>query len=78
LVLCLSRAVAPAVSLDKPMPGVVSAHGDFALTNYIHFFSLPQYYEAAVRTFWISAVSTLIAAILGYPLALWFKTEHPL
>jgi putative spermidine/putrescine transport system permease protein len=68
-----------AVSLDKPMPGVVSAHGDFALTNYIRFFSLPQYYEAAVRTLWISAVSTLIAAILGYPLALVVaKTEHPL
>ena len=67
-----------AVSLDKPMPGVVSAHGDFVFTNYIRFFSLPQYYEAAVRTLWISAVSTLIAAILGYPLALVIaKTEHP-
>jgi len=68
-----------AVSFDKPMPGVVSAHGDFVLTNYIRFFSLPQYYEAAVRTLWISAASTLIAAILGYPLAILVaKTEHPL
>jgi putative spermidine/putrescine transport system permease protein len=68
-----------AVSLDKPMPGAVTAHGDFVLTNYIRFFSLPQYYEAAVRTLWISAVSTLIAAILGYPLAhVVAKTEHPL
>jgi putative spermidine/putrescine transport system permease protein len=68
-----------ALAFDKPMPGVVVAHGDFVLTNFIRFFSLAQYYNSAVLTIWISAVSTLVAALLGYPLAYMVaKTEHPL
>jgi putative spermidine/putrescine transport system permease protein len=68
-----------ALAFDKPTPGVVVAHGDFVLTNFIRFFRLAQYYNSAVLTIWISAVSTLIAALLGYPLAyVVAKTEHPL
>lgn len=68
-----------AVSLDKPMPGAVAAHGDFVFTNFARFFHLPQYYDSIFRTLWISVVSTLIAAVLGFPLAyLIAKTAHPL
>lgn len=67
------------VSFDKPASGMVSPHGDFVLTNFAHFFHLPQYYGSALRTIWISVVTSLVAAILGYPLAyIIAKTEHPL
>jgi putative spermidine/putrescine transport system permease protein len=68
-----------ALSLDKPMPGTVVVHGDFVLTNFDRFFRLAQYYDSIFRTIWISVVSTVAAAILGYPLAyVVAKTEHPL
>jgi putative spermidine/putrescine transport system permease protein len=67
-----------AVSLDKPAAGVVAAKGDFVLNNYVRFFHLPLYYESIFRTIWISVVSSVVAAFLGYPLAyLIAKTEHP-
>ena len=65
-------------SFDKPMAGRVAPHGDFVLTNFIRFFSLPQYYNSALLTIEISVVSSIVAAILGYPLAyLIAKIEHP-
>jgi putative spermidine/putrescine transport system permease protein len=65
-------------AFDKPMAGSVAPHGDFVLTNFIRFFRLPQYYNAALLTIEISVVSSIIAAILGYPLAyLIAKVEHP-
>lgn len=68
-----------ALSFDTPRPGSVAAHGDFVLTNFERFFRLPQYYESIFRTLWISVVSTLIAASLGFPLAyLIAKTRRPL
>jgi len=67
-----------ALSLDKPTAGKVAAQGDFVLTNFIRFFSQPLYYESIFRTIGISVASSVIAALLGYPLAyLIAKTEHP-
>lgn len=68
-----------AVSFDKPASGMVSPRGNFVLTNFAHFFHLAQYYGSALRTIGISVATSLIAAILGYPLAyIIAKTEHPL
>jgi putative spermidine/putrescine transport system permease protein len=65
-------------AFDKPRPGSVAPHGDFVWTNFIRFFSLPQYYDSALLTIEISAVSSIVAAILGYPLAyLIAKIERP-
>ena len=67
-----------AVSLDKPVAGVVAAKGDFVLNNYVRFFHQPLYYDSIFRTVWISVACSAIAALLGYPLAyLIAKTEHP-
>jgi putative spermidine/putrescine transport system permease protein len=67
-----------ALSLDKPAAGAVAAKGDFVLTNFIRFFTTPLYYESVFRTVAISIAASVIAAILGYPLAfLIAKTEHP-
>ena len=67
-----------AMSLDRPASGIVVAHGDFTLVNFIRFFHHAQYYDAIFRTIEISVVSALAAAVLGYPLAyLIAKTEHP-
>jgi putative spermidine/putrescine transport system permease protein len=74
--------VLPVLSLladafDKPMAGRVAPHGDFVLTNFVRFFSRPQYYDSALLTIEISVVSSIFAAILGYPLAfLIAKIEH--
>lgn len=65
-------------AFDKPTAGRVIPHGDFVLTNFIRFFSFPQYYNSALLTIEIAVVSSIIAAILGYPLAyLIAKVEHP-
>ena len=65
-------------SFDKPMAGRVAPRGDFVLNNFIRFFSLPQYYNSALLTIEISVISSIAAAILGYPLAyLIAKTAHP-
>ena len=67
-----------ALSLDKPAAGTVAAKGDFTLVNFIRFFNQPLYYESIFRTVAISIASSVIAAVLGYPLAyLIAKTEHP-
>ena len=65
-------------AFDKPMPGRVAPHGDFVLTNFIRFFHFPQYYNSALLTIEISVVSSIVAAILGYPLAyLIARVERP-
>ena len=65
-------------SFDNPAAGRVIPHGDFVLKNFIKFFNLPQYYNAAILTIIISVISSIIAAILGYPLAyLIAKIQNP-
>jgi putative spermidine/putrescine transport system permease protein len=67
-----------AISLDKPVSGIVVAQGNFTLTNFVRFFSNSQYYGSIFRTVEISVLAALVAALLGYPLAyLIAKTEHP-
>jgi putative spermidine/putrescine transport system permease protein len=67
-----------AVSLDKSSAGVVAAKGDFVLNNFVRFVHQPLYYDSIFRTVWISVVCSVVAALLGYPLAyLIAKTEHP-
>ena len=79
----LAFFVFPVLSLladafDKPLPGRVAPHGDFVLTNFRRFFSLAQYYNSALLTIEISVVSSISAAILGYPLAYVIaKIERP-
>lgn len=41
----------------------------FTMENYAKFFSTPNYYATLIRTIRISAISTLICLLLGYPAA---------
>lgn len=47
----------------------VDGDGSFGLGNYRLFFSEPVYVQMFLNTFWIALVVTVIALILGYPVA---------
>ncbi len=42
---------------------------DLSLANYAYFFSYPLYWKAYLSSVWIAFVSTLIALLVGYPIA---------
>lgn len=66
------------ISLDKPSAGVVDVQWQFALKNYIRFFSRSLYYEAALRSIGLAALVSVCTLALGYPLAYFIaKTKHP-
>jgi ABC-type spermidine/putrescine transport system permease subunit I len=56
-------------AFDKLRAGGAKPHGDFVLTIFVRVFSLPQYDNSAILTVEIAVVFSLVAALLGYPLA---------
>jgi putative spermidine/putrescine transport system permease protein len=66
-------------AFDMPSPGAIAPRGDFVLANFHRFFAVAQYYNSALLTVEISVVSSITAAILGYPLAYVIaKIERPM
>ncbi len=66
------------ISVDKPIPGVVTFQGNWDLANFERFFLRANYYMAAFRSVGIAVAVSICCVILGYPLAyLIAKTEHP-
>ena len=59
-----------ALSLKPAMPGMFDFSGDLTLANYLRFFARPFYYGTLLKTLWVSALTTLIVAVIGYALAL--------
>lgn len=57
------------LSLDKPSLGNASVQWMFDFRNFERFFGRAIYYEAALRSAGLAALVSLIALILGYPLA---------
>lgn len=57
------------LSLDKPTLGNASVQWMFDFRNFERFFGRAIYYEAASRSAGLAALVSLIALILGYPLA---------
>jgi putative spermidine/putrescine transport system permease protein len=57
------------LSLDKPSIGNASVQWMFDFRNFERFFGRAIYYEAALRSAGLAALVSLIALILGYPLA---------
>ncbi|MFK7878148.1 ABC transporter permease [Roseobacter sp.] len=57
------------LSLDKPTLGNASIQWLFDFRNFERFFSRSIYYEAAIRSAGLAALVSVIALILGYPLA---------
>ncbi|MEJ8571821.1 ABC transporter permease [Microbaculum marinum] len=60
------------VSVQEQFPGPAS----FALEHYLAFFSDSYLMEAAWRTIALGAVTTIICAVLGYPVA-WYLVMLP-
>jgi putrescine transport system permease protein len=43
--------------------------GGLSFDNYAYFFSYPLYWKAYLSSVWIAAISTLLALLIGYPIA---------
>ena len=57
------------ISFDKSSTGIVDVRWMFEFSNYERFFKRAIYYEAAIRSVGLAALVSVIALILGYPLA---------
>ncbi len=66
-----------ALSLKPAAAGAFTMQGDWTVQNYLRFFSRPFYYSTLVKTLWISGLTTLITALVGYALALVIWTARP-
>ncbi len=49
----------------------------FTLENYLTLFTRSIYFNAYLRSIWISVLTTLICLLLGYPLALFIVRQPP-
>jgi putative spermidine/putrescine transport system permease protein len=71
----------PAISLVIDGFLTQDAHGSlgapFTLAHYAHFFSTPLYSHVLVTTLWVSLVTALLSAVLGYPVALVMVRSRP-
>ena len=66
------------ISLDKSSIGTVDIQWMLRLDNYARFFKRALYYDAAIRSVGLATLVSLIALVLGYPLAfLIAKTTDP-
>ena len=66
------------ISFDKSSTGIVDVRWMFESSNYERFFKRAVYYEAAIRSVGLAAIVSVIALILGYPLAFVIaKTSDP-
>jgi putative spermidine/putrescine transport system permease protein len=66
------------IAFNKTVPGVVALQDSFDLSNFERFFNRALYYEAALRSIALAAITAAVALFLGYPLAyLIAKTRNP-
>lgn len=57
------------ISFDKPSAGIVDIQWMFEINNYTRFFTRSLYFEAAIRSTGLATLVSILALILGYPLA---------
>lgn len=66
------------LSFNKSVAGVIGLSSQLTIENFIRIFARATYYEAILRSVWISAVVAVFTLIFGYPLAyLIAKTTNP-
>lgn len=66
------------LSVNKSVAGVINLSSHLTLDNFIRIFSRATYYEAILRSIWISAIVAIFSLIFGYPLAYVIaKTTNP-
>ncbi len=75
--LLLPLAYLVALSLRPSMPGTIIMDGPWTLSNYARFFAQPFYYGTLIKTLWVSGLTTLITAVIGFALALVIWTAPP-
>lgn len=59
----------PALSLDEGLGGLWSQLQELSFDNYLWLLDDPLYFNAYISSLWIAAVSTVLALIVGYPIA---------
>ena len=59
----------PVLSLDEGVGGLLSQLGELSFDNYLWLAGDPLYFNAYVSSLWIAGVSTVLALLVGYPIA---------
>jgi putrescine transport system ATP-binding protein len=59
----------PVFSLEEGLSGLWSQLGELNIDNYLWLTDDPLYFNAYVSSVWIAGVSTLLALLVGYPIA---------
>ena len=66
------------LSFNKSVAGVIGLSSQFTLDNFIRIFTRATYYEAILRSIWVSAIVSTASLLFGYPLAYVIaKTVNP-
>lgn len=66
------------LSFNKSVAGVIAYSSELTLSNFVRIFTRATYYEAILRSIWISAIVSAVALLFGYPLAYVIaKTTNP-
>ena len=66
------------ISFDKSSTGIVDVRWMFDLGNYERFFRRAIYHDAAIRSVGLAVIVSVVALVLGYPLAFVIaKTTDP-
>ena len=65
------------IAFDKPVTGVLALQGEWTLKSFIRIYNRSLYFDAAINSISLAALSSFITLIIGYPLAyLIAKTEN--
>ncbi|MDN2565811.1 ABC transporter permease subunit [Aquibium sp. A9E412] len=59
----------PVFDLQQGLSGLMAALGELTVENYLWLFQDQLYVNAYLSSLWIAAVSTVLALLVGYPLA---------
>lgn len=66
------------LSLNKSVAGVIAYSSELTFDNFVRIFTRAAYYEAILRSIWVSAIVSMVSLLFGYPLAYVIaKTTNP-
>jgi len=66
------------LSFNKSVAGVIAYSSELTFDNFVRIFTRATYYEAILRSIWVSAIVSVVSLLFGYPLAYVIaKTTNP-
>lgn len=66
------------LSFNKSVAGVIDLSSQITFDNFVRIFTRATYYEAILRSIWVSAIVSAVSLLFGYPLAYVIaKTTNP-